>query len=130
MTGTPLPHWTGRVVLVADDNSANLLILDKMLQRLGFRSHIARNGMEAVEATTAFDPDVILMDINMPEMDGLAAAKEIRDRGLASRAPIIAATAYPMPSEPDELEKIHIDAVLRKPIRLSDLSSVFERILK
>ena len=66
------------------------------------------------------------MDINMPRMDGIAAAREIRSLGLAPRTPIIAVTAKPMPSDRSELAELSIDDVVMKPIRLADLSRTLD----
>ena len=119
-----------KVVLVAEDNSTNVMILVKMLEKLGCQALVVSDGVEAVDALRHADPDVILMDINMPRMDGIAAAREIRRLGLAPRAPIIAVTAKPMPSDLRELAELNIDDVVTKPIRLAHLSEAIDKWAK
>lgn len=84
-------------VLVADDNAINRKLIAKMLAKLGLESVMAANGAEAVEACDREDFVAILMDIQMPEMDGIEATRQLRKRGC--KTPIIAITADAMPDD-------------------------------
>src|SRR5207247_2065796 len=91
------PRLDGRV-LVAEDNVVNKKVIVALLEKLGCRADVASNGREAVDQIERFPYDVILMDCEMPEMDGFAATAEIRRRetGTGHRVPIVALTAYAM----------------------------------
>src|SRR5690606_22637708 len=94
--------YEGRV-LVVEDNIVNQQVARRFLERLGLEVHIAENGQRAVEACANTEFRLVLMDVQMPVMDGLAAAREIRAReGEGRRVPIIALTASAMT---DELER-------------------------
>jgi len=113
--------------MVVEDNATNAKVLVKMLEKLGYDSVVANDGLPAIKMLGDTTPDLILMDINMPGMDGITAAREIRRLGLAPAASIIAVTAMPMTSKPDELAEMNIDAVVNKPVRLATLASTLER---
>jgi two-component system cell cycle response regulator DivK len=91
-----LSHFAGShpTVLVAEDSEDTRYVLSLELRRRGCRVLTAADGREAVETALAAHPDLILMDLNLPRMDGLAAAEEIRARGELDAVPIIAVTAY------------------------------------
>lgn len=125
--GTPAPVQAapGRAmrVLVAEDNGTNRLVLSKMLKNLDLDLEFAVNGTEALEAHGRFAPDLILMDISMPEMDGRDAAREIRRRedGKDRRVPIVAVTAHALRDDRDSILEAGIDGYLTKPIRKAAL---------
>jgi signal transduction histidine kinase/CheY-like chemotaxis protein/ligand-binding sensor domain-containing protein len=111
-------------VLVAEDNPVNQLLATRLLQRLGHTVTTASNGREAVQRLDELTPDVILMDVQMPEMDGFEATAAIRAREAGSdrRTPIIALTAHALQGYREECVRAGMDDYLTKPIALGDLA--------
>ena len=123
--GERVPHGTRRLqVLVAEDNPVNQLLATRLLQKLGHIVTTASNGREALERLDALTPDVILMDVQMPEMDGFEATAAIRSREVGSgrRTPIIALTAHALHGYRAECVRAGMDEYLTKPIALGDLA--------
>ncbi|MBI1199569.1 MAG: response regulator [Phenylobacterium sp.] len=121
---------TGRV-LVVDDNPTNRLVLGALLGGLGMSHGVACDGVEALESFASETWDAILMDVHMPHMDGLAAARAIRAREEVSgrlRTPIVAVTASVLSHEVDGYLEAGMDAVLAKPIQLSALAECLGRL--
>jgi CheY-like chemotaxis protein/HPt (histidine-containing phosphotransfer) domain-containing protein len=116
-------------VLVAEDNSVNQLFIEMMLGRLGHFVDVVANGVEAVEAVKRVPYDLILMDIQMPEMDGTTATKVIRqlDRPI-SRIPIIALTANAMLGQREEYLSAGMDDYVSKPIEPLLLLAAMARV--
>lgn len=111
-------------VLVAEDNKTNRLVFAKMVNGLGIELEIATNGNEAVSKFESFAPDIIFMDISMPELDGKAATRKIREMEAASETepiPIVAVTAHAMDGDADDILSAGLDHYLTKPIRKAEL---------
>lgn len=119
----PIPTGVVWDVLVVDDNEVNLTLMREMVQRLGHRVTLAHDGRQAVELARARRFDVILMDINMPVMDGRSASLAIRQDGLCREAVIIAVSALIEAEEPEALRSCGIDRALVKPVRLEVLAT-------
>jgi len=120
------------LVLLADDNDTVVLTLSGFLSAHGFRLAIARTGTEALERAQEQPPDLVLMDIQMPVMDGLEAIQRIRaasDRQLAA-APIIALTALAMPGDRERCLAAGADEYLTKPVNLVHLVELIRGLLK
>ena len=122
---TPPSSAAGRRILVADDNAINRKLVKKMLDGLGCRVQLVTNGAECVEASKAGDFDAILMDIQMPEMDGLAATRAIRELG--NEIPIIALTADAMPDDRARCLAAGMNDYLQKPVRRDALAAALDR---
>lgn len=101
-------------ILLAEDNATNRLVATRMLERMGHRVDSVANGLEAVQAVRAFPYDLVLMDMMMPEMDGLAATREIRVLG--SRIPIIGLTANVTAGDKEACLGAGMTGFLTKPI--------------
>jgi PAS domain S-box-containing protein len=115
-------------ILVAEDNAINERLVLLLLQRLGYDAEVARTGVEAVEAVRAQPYDVVLMDVEMPELDGLEATRRIRAAARDRRAPrIIAVTANVMQGDRDACLAAGMDDFLAKPIRLEELDAALAR---
>ncbi|MBC8167829.1 MAG: response regulator [Bryobacteraceae bacterium] len=124
-SGTPLLHAH---VLVAEDNLVNQTVARRMLERMGCTVDIAANGAEAVSAACSRAYDAILMDCQMPEMDGFEAARLIREfqRG-RSGTPIIAMTAHAVSGDREMCLSAGMDDYISKPVSIGAMSSVLSR---
>jgi signal transduction histidine kinase/CheY-like chemotaxis protein/HPt (histidine-containing phosphotransfer) domain-containing protein len=128
---TKLSTFKPALVLIADDHSANQMLAELQLQELGILAHLVTNGLEAVDAIKANKFAAILMDCQMPEMDGFEAASEIRrlEADSTERIPIIAMTANAMQGDKDECMTAGMDDYVTKPIELKNLAEVLSRWL-
>jgi len=115
-------------VLVVEDYADTREFMKFLLQDYGFDVSEAANGFEAIEAVKLQVPDLILMDISMPGMDGLTAARMIREEKALRKTPIIAITAYGEAARQTALDA-GCDASLSKPIDFEDLEPVLARYL-
>ncbi len=113
-------------VLAVDDEPMNIKILQKMLRHCGLECEIARDGVEAVEMALNNDFDVILMDINMPRMDGLAAAQEIAKHLDPAGPQVIAVTANATGTLKQECQNAGFAGFIPKPVRLEELRAVLD----
>jgi polar amino acid transport system substrate-binding protein len=123
------PHGEGVLVLVAEDNPVNRTLALQQLKKLGYRAHAVTDGREAIDALAHRSYDLILMDCQMPELDGFEATREIR-RGEASRGghvPIIAMTANALDGAREACLAAGMDHYLAKPVQLAALRDVVER---
>ena len=121
-------HHAPLRVLVAEDNVINQRVSLKLLQHLGYQPDIVSDGLQVLRAVAERTYDVVLMDIQMPEMDGVQAAREIVSRRGSSGLPrIIAMTANAMPGDREQYMAAGMDGYLSKPIELDDLASVLEQ---
>lgn len=116
-------------IIVADDNRTNLLVLKGMLKKLGFVPETAVNGTEAVALASSDVPTLILMDIHMPEMNGIEAAITIRQRHPDARISIVAVTAYPESRHQQEYKLAKFDMLIAKPVNLTTLKEIVEQYL-
>jgi signal transduction histidine kinase/DNA-binding response OmpR family regulator len=108
-------------ILLAEDNLVNQKLALRLLSQMGYRADVAANGVEAVEAVQRKPYDVVLMDVQMPEMDGLQAAREIVRRFNAARPRIVAMTANAMQGDREECLAAGMDDYITKPIRVDAL---------
>jgi CheY-like chemotaxis protein len=117
-------------ILLAEDNLVNQKVALRMLARLGYDADVVANGAEALEATRQQAYDVIFMDVQMPEMDGLEATRAIRTDGSVLHKPyIIAMTAAAMLLDKERCLEAGMDDFVAKPARLEDLSQALQRFL-
>jgi len=109
-------------ILLAEDNAVNQKLALRLLEKLGYRADVAGNGLETIAALERQAYDVILMDIQMPEMDGLEAARQIRGLGSAVKQPaIIAMTAGAMEGDREAALAAGMEDYVTKPIRVDEL---------
>jgi PAS domain S-box-containing protein len=116
-------------ILLAEDNTVNQKVALMMLGRLGYRADVAANGLEVIEAVGRQHYDVILMDVQMPEMDGLEATRRIvaRTPDPAARPWIVALTANAMQGDREQCIAAGMDDYISKPIRRDELEAALER---
>jgi PAS domain S-box-containing protein len=127
---SPQMQPVGLRLLVAEDNAVNQMVLVAMLRRLGFAADLVVNGAEAIRAVQMADYDLVLMDCEMPEIDGYEATRRIRNPGTGavnSKVPIVAVTANAMPGDRDRCLRNGMDDYLSKPIEPEALSRVLSR---
>jgi len=116
-------------LLVADDNETNQMVVVRMLQKLGCQAEVAANGREAVEAAARGSYALVLMDCQMPEMDGFEATRALREAEAArgARTPIIALTANALSGDRERCLQAGMDDYLPKPVRMEDLERVLQK---
>ncbi|AFY73306.1 PAS domain S-box [Synechococcus sp. PCC 7502] len=117
------------LILIADDNDANTITVSSYLSAKGYRMILAQNGKEAIAMAKAHHPDIILMDIQMPVMDGLEAIKLIRLDPDLTKIPIIALTALAMPDDRERCLTAGASDYLAKPVKLKQLVSSIQQVL-
>ena len=116
-------------ILVADDNQVNQKVAQRMLERLGHTVALANDGKEALAAIKTASFDLVMMDIQMPEMDGFEATQRVREwEAGKTHIPIIALTAHAMDSHREECLTAGMDSFLAKPILLESLKLELERL--
>jgi len=115
-------------ILLVEDNETNQKLARLLLERMGYRADIAGNGLEAIEALHRQPYDVVLMDMQMPEMDGIEATRRIRSQFSPQAQPrIIAMTANALQEDRERCLKAGMNDYLCKPIRVEDLSAALQR---
>ena len=115
-------------ILVAEDNVVNQKLALRLLEQMGYRADVAANGLEAVEAIERQPYDLVLMDVQMPEMDGFEASREIARRWPADRRPrIVAMTANAMQGDRELCLAAGMDDYMSKPIHVEELVAALER---
>ena len=117
-------------VLVAEDNHVNEVLIVRVLQKLGHASVVAHNGKEALALACSRKFDLAFMDVQMPEMDGLAATAAIRqaEKASATHLPIFAMTAHAMKGDRERCLEAGMDGYVAKPVRLSDIEQTLASV--
>lgn len=123
------PRFSARELLVVEDNITNQLVAKTLLSKLGFSVSLANNGVEALQLVQQQHFDLILMDLHMPEMDGLEATRRIRQQARFQNLPILAMTAAAMPSDREACLEAGMNAYLSKPINRQELIAALEHYL-
>jgi CheY-like chemotaxis protein len=131
--GRPGPAPDRPRVLVAEDDEFNQQVLRLMLERRGYRVHIVDNGRLALAALAEAPFDLLLLDVRMPEVDGLHVAKSLRrferNHPGSSRLPVIAVTAMAAKSDRERCMEAGVDEYLSKPFRVAALYAALDRAL-
>jgi signal transduction histidine kinase/CheY-like chemotaxis protein len=126
----PVPE-SAPLVLVAEDNPVNQVLAARLLEKCGYRAEIVSNGRQAIEAVKRTTYAAVLMDCQMPELDGYAATHEIRGREHGRQhVPIIAMTAHSMAGDREKCLTAGMDDYVSKPIRSDELRDVLARLVE
>jgi CheY-like chemotaxis protein len=119
----------GELVLIVEDNERNRKLVRKVLEKKGFRTIEVETGEAALEAARNHRPDLILMDYQLPGIDGIEAFRRIRGDPSIRRMPIVAVTASAMPEDMARMREAGFDGFETKPISVKDLLATIERVL-
>ena len=117
------------LILIVEDNEEDWDMLSRRLQRRGYRVERATDGQEAVEIAAHERPDLILMDVGLPVLDGLEVTRRIRARAETQTTPIIALTAHAMSGDHDRALQAGCDDYHAKPVELARLVAQMEALL-
>ncbi len=116
-------------ILLAEDNAVNQKLALRLLQQMGYRADVASNGIEAIECVARQTYDVVLMDVQMPEMDGLEASRRIAARWQTGARPrIVAMTANAMQGDREACLAAGMDDYITKPIRVDALVEALNNV--
>jgi two-component system, chemotaxis family, CheB/CheR fusion protein len=126
MTREPAPTAKGLRILIVDDNLDAAGMLAMLLQFSGHETHLAHDGVEAVEATTNLQPDVILLDIGLPRLNGYEAARKIRELEQPGRPLLVALTGWGQDEDRRRTEEAGFDAHLVKPVDEAALGKLLD----
>ncbi|MGG6268971.1 response regulator [Leptolyngbya sp. AN10] len=118
------------LILLAEDNEANTIVFSDYLTDHGYQLVIAKDGFQAVQLAKTHQPHLILMDIQMPGMDGLTAIRQIRADQILSTIPIIALTALAMPGDRERCLATGASHYIAKPVRLKELAEVVQQFVR
>ena len=123
-------QFTHKSILLAEDNMANILTIGDYLEAYGYQIIVAHDGMEALTKAEELDPDLILMDIQMPGMNGLEAIAQLRANAHFGSTPIIALTALAMSGDRERCLQVGATEYMSKPVNLKVLMKTIESLLK
>ncbi len=110
-----------KVILIVEDEPRNLQLMTDLLQRFGYVTIEATDGKQGVELAKARKPDLILMDIMMPEMDGLEATRILKADATTKKIPVLALTSYAMKGDKERILQAGCDGYVTKPIDIEEL---------
>jgi CheY-like chemotaxis protein len=117
-------------VLVAEDNPVNRELLRELLEARGYHVTEAPDGQEALRMIEQAHPDILLLDIGMPILDGFAVVRKIRENPSLATLIVLAVTAYAMQGDRENILNAGFDGYLSKPINARDLANELERLLR
>jgi CheY-like chemotaxis protein len=117
------------VILIAEDNPANMETMTGYLESRGYRPIEAENGLQAIELARSHQPDIILMDIQMPDLNGFEAIARLRQIPECAKIPIIALTALASPPDRQKCLDAGADGYVTKPVKLSQLVATIDTLI-
>lgn len=111
-------------ILIVEDNELNMKLFNDLLEAHGYSILQSRNGMEAFELARTHKPDLVLMDIQLPEVSGLEVIKWLKEDDELRKIPVIAVTAFAMKGDEDRIREAGCEAYLSKPISVANFLDV------
>jgi two-component system cell cycle response regulator DivK len=117
-------------VLVVDDNDMNMRLFTVILEAHGYRTLVARDGKKGLALAGEFRPDLIIMDIQLPDMSGLEVTKLLKQDAKLRKIPVIAVTAFALSGDEATCREAGCDAYLTKPISMKGFLSAVEQLLR
>jgi len=127
MLGDPSPHPGAKTVLIVEDNELNLKLLHDILQYQGYTVFTTRLGEPALELARQHRPDLILLDIQLPDISGMEAARRLKADDQTRTIPIIAVTAFAMSGDEAKILASGCDAYVSKPFNVIEFITLVER---
>src|ERR1700735_5062038 len=118
-----------KTVLIVEDNELNMKLFHDLLEAHGYSTVATRNGVEAIELARTYRPDLILMDIQLPEVSGLEVTKWIKDDPELNAIPVVAVTACAMKGDEERIRQGGCEAYLSKPISVAKFMETIRRFL-
>jgi CheY-like chemotaxis protein len=119
----------GRKIMVVDDNEDAADLLSMLLEQLGNTTRVAHDAQGALDIIDDFAPDLAVLDIGLPEMDGYELARRLRERPLSSPLRLIALTGYGQSTDKDCAARAGFDAHMVKPVAMEALEAVIEKLI-
>ena len=117
-------------ILIVEDNELNMKLFNDLLETSGYETRQTREGLKAISIARKFLPDLILMDIQLPEVSGLEVAKWLKDDDNLSNIPIVAITAFAMKGDQERILDGGCEAYLSKPISISTFLDTIGNLIK
>lgn len=124
-----MPNAPARSVLVVEDNELNMRLFCDLLDSFGYKTFQCRDGAKAVEIARAEKPDLIVMDIQLPEVSGLDITRWLKDDEELRDIPVLAVTAFAMRADEERVREAGCEGYLSKPIQIASFMRAVEELL-
>ena len=125
----PEPRLSAQTVLIVEDNELNMKLFNDLLAAHGYRTIQTRNGIEALELARKHRPDLILMDIQLPEVSGLEVTRWLKDDDSLCHIPVVAVTAFAMRGDEERIRSGGCEAYISKPISVLSFLDTVRRFI-
>jgi two-component system cell cycle response regulator DivK len=127
--GSDMAQRTGKKVLIVEDNDLNMKLFNDLLEAHGYHTLQTKDGVEALRMARQHRPDLILMDIQLPEVSGLEVTRWLKEDEELRRIPVIAVTAFAMKGDEEKIRDGGCEAYIAKPISVASFMRTVERFL-
>ncbi len=130
LTNAPMEDRTVKRVLIVEDNELNMKLFHDLLEAHGYETLQTRNGMDALALAREYRPDLILMDIQLPEVSGLEVTRWIKDDPELKSIPVIAVTAFAMKGDEEKIREGGCEDYIAKPISVTKFLEAVQKFLR